>query len=260
MNEDNFLKVAKQAALEAGKIISSHVGEKHQKNIKHADPTDYATEADIAAEKAIIKIITDNFPDHNIVAEESGSKDKKSEYTWVIDPLDGSITFASGIPYFSVSIGLLQKGEPVLGVIYIVGFNQLYWAQKGKGAFLNGKPVKVSNKQTLSESIGVLDFGHNVKREFKLNLYVNKLLPKIGYIYSFGSAVACMAMVGEGILSLYVNYAFPWDFAAGVIIIREAGGKVTNFAGGELDWTKERMEVVASNGILHDEILEALKR
>ena len=129
----------------------------------------------------------------------------------------------------------------------------------GKGAYLNGKPIKVSQKKSLAESIGVLDFGHNVRRQYKLDLYVNKLISKIGYIYSFGSAVASLGLIAEGILDLHINYAFPWDFAAGAVIVREAGGKVTDFEGEEIDWSKERINIVATNGLVHNQILEALR-
>lgn len=254
-----FLKVAKQAALEAGKVIRKYSGKDQHKNLKHEDPTDYATEADIEAEKTIVKILTTNFPTHNLVAEEEAKINKKSDFTWVVDPLDGSISFGSGVPYFSVSIGLLEKGIPVLGVLYNVSFNQLYWAQKGQGAYLNGNNIHVSQKKSLVESVGVLDFGHNVKRQYKLDLYVNKIITKIGYIYSFGSAAAALGMLAEGVLDLDINHAYSWDFAAGAVIVREAGGKVTDFEGNEPDWTKERLNIVASNGLIHEQILEALK-
>lgn len=257
--EDKFLKIAKQAALEAGKVIQKYPGKDQHKNIKHEDPADYVTKADLEAEKTIVKILTSNFPNHNLVAEEEAEIDKKSQFTWVVDPLDGSISFGSGIPYFSVSIGLLEGGIPILGVIYNVSFKQLYWAQIGQGAYLNRKAIRVSQKKSLKESVGVLDFGHNLKRQYKLDLYVNKLITKIGYIYSFGSAVASLGMVAEGILDLCVNYAYPWDFAAGAVIVREAGGRVTDFEGNEPDWTGERLNIVASNGLVHEEILEALR-
>lgn len=257
--DEQFLKVAKQAALEAGKIISKYSGKDQHKNVKNEDPTDYVTKADLEAEKVIVKILTSHFPDHNLIGEEKTNINKKSKFTWVIDPLDGTISFGSGIPYFSVSIGLLKANKPILGVIYIVSFKKMYWAQKGYGAFLNGKLLKVSKKTTLKESVGTLDFGHNVKRQYKLDLYVNKLLSKIGYIYSFGSAVASSALVAEGILDINVNYGFVWDFVAGAVIVREAGGKVSDFDGNEPDWTKERLNFVASNGLIHDQILEALR-
>lgn len=258
--EDDFLKVAKQAALEAGKVIRRYSDKDQHKNIKYEDPTDYVTEADLEAEKTIVKILTSSFPNHSLIAEEEAKIDQKSEFRWVVDPLDGSISFGSGIPYFSVSIGLLEGNTPILGVIYNISFKQLYWAQKGQGAYLNGKAIRVSKKKSLKESVGVLDFGHNIKRQQKLDLYVNKLITKIGYVYSFGSAAASLGMVAEGILDLCVNYAYPWDFAAGAVIVREAGGKVSDFEGNEPDWTKERLEIVASNGLIHYAILEALKR
>ena len=102
MNEDNFLKVAKEAAIEAGGIISKYFGKKHQYKFKSEDKSDFATQADLESEQKIIQILTKNFPDHNIIAEESGVVDKGSEYTWVIDPLDGTISFAAGMPYFAV--------------------------------------------------------------------------------------------------------------------------------------------------------------
>lgn len=258
MNEQ-FLKIAKQAALEAGKIIQKYSGNTYQKNIKHGDLSDFATDADLEAEKKIIEILTKNFPDHNIVAEETGRKDKGSKYTWLIDPMDGTISFAQRIPYYSVSIGLLEDGKPLLGVIYNVSFDHLYWAKIGQGAYLNGKAIHVSQKKNLKESVGSLDFGHNVKRQHKLDLYVNKLITKIGYVYSFGSAVASLGLVAESVLDLYVNHAFPWDFAAGAVIVREAGGMVSDFEGKEPDWSKERLNLVASNSLIHEAILEALK-
>lgn len=259
MNESKFLKVAKQAALEAGKVIQKYSGKEQDKNVKHEDPVDYATDADLEAEKTIVKLLTSSFPNHSLIAEEEAKVDQKSRFKWVVDALDGSISFGSGIPYFSVSIGLLEEGIPILGVIYNVSFKKLYWAQKGLGAYLNGKVIRVREKKHLKESVGVLDFGHNIKRQQKLDSYVNKLIPKIGYLYSFGSAGASLGMIGEGILDLYVNHAYNWDVLGGVVIVREAGGKVTDFEGNEPDWIKERVNVIASNGLIHDQILEVLK-
>lgn len=257
--EDKFLKVAKQAALEAGEIIQKYSGKFGEKSFKGEDKSNFATIADLEAEKTIIKVILKYFPNHNILAEEGGSKNKNSEYTWVIDPLDGSFTFGRDIPYFTVSIGLLKANVPVVGVINHISFNNLYWAKIGKGAFLNGKKIKVSSKEDLSEVAATLDYGHKAKRQAKLDLYINTLITKIGYPYAFGSAAVTLVLVAQGTLDLYVNQAYPWDFVAGTVIIREAGGKVTNFEGNEPDWTKDRLEIVASNGLIHDQILGALR-
>lgn len=257
--EEKFLKVAKEVALEAGKVIQKYSGRVNQKNIKNDDASNFSTEADTEAEKVIVKILTKNFPAHNVIAEEGSRSHKNSEYTWVIDPLDGTFTFDRGIPYFTVSIGLLKDNKPILGVINHVSFKNLYWAQYGNGSFLNGKKIHVSSEHVLDEIACVLGVGHRQKRQQKLDLYVNKLITKIGFPYEFGSAAVTLVLVAQGTLDLYTAQAYSWDFVAGAVIVREAGGMVTDFDGNEPDWTKERLEIVASNGLIHDQILEALK-
>lgn len=259
MGNDDFLKVAKQAALEAGEIISKYFGKKHQYKYKNKDESDFATTADLKAEQKIVQILTKNFPTHNIIAEESGRRQNNSEFTWQVDPLDGSFTFGQNIPYFAVSIGLLKNEKPIMGVINHISFKNLYWAKIGDGAFLNGKRINVSKKNELEVAAGSLDHGHRQKRQAKVDLYVNKLVTKIGSPYEFGSAAVTLTMVANGNLDMYVNQAYCWDFAAGTVIVREAGGRVTDFAGNEPDWTKQRLNIVASNGLIHDQILEALR-
>lgn len=258
--EDKFLKIAKQAALEAGKIIQEYSGQENRKNIKNDDPSDFATEADVEAEKMIVSILSKAFPKHNIVAEENEKTQKGSEFTWIIDPVDGTFSFAAGIPYYSVSIGLLKNNYPILGVVYNISMKQLYWAEESKGAYLNGKKIHVSSRDKIGEAAASLDYGHRQKRQVKMDNYITPLITKIGYPYSFGSAVATLGMVAQGMLDVYVNEAWLWDFAAGAVIVREAGGKVSDFDGNEPDWTKERLEIVASNGLIHNKILEVLKQ
>lgn len=255
---DKFLEVAKQAALEAGKIISKYSGQNLEQSVKNQDTSDFATEADIEAEKVIVELIKKNFPDHNIIAEEKTRIANESEYTWVIDPLDGTISFAAGMPYFSVLIGLLKDKKPHLGVVYNVVENNLYTAIKGKGAHLNGKKLQVSKRKDLRGALIDMDFGHRLQRKAKFNNYIAPLLEKVAYIYSLGSAVP-ITFVSKGILDGYIGQAWVWDYVAGVIIVMEAGGKVTDFEGNEPDWTKERVNIIVSNGLIHDQILEALK-
>lgn len=256
--EDNFLKVAKQAALEAGKVIQKYSGQVLLQSTKNQDSSDFATQADFESEKIIVQILTENFPDHNIIAEEKTRIEKGSEYTWVIDPIDGTISFAAGLPYFAVLIGLLKDKKPILGVIYNVSENNLYTTQKGKGAYLNGEKIQVSKRQNLEDALLDMDFGHRLQRKQKFNNYVSSLLEKVGYVYSIGSAVP-IALVAKGNLDGYVAQAWLWDFVAVTVLIEEAGGKVTDFEGREPDWSKERLSIVASNGLIHDQILEALK-
>ncbi len=258
MEESKFLKVAKQAALEAGRILSELPSELTKLSVKNEDNSDLVSNVDVEVEKLIIKILTDHFPDHNIIAEEGDRVRNGSLYTWVIDPLDGTFSFMRNIPYFSVSIGLLKDNKPIMGVINHVSLHNLYWAEEGNGAYLNGKKIYVSKVDSLDQSGGVLDLGHMQKRKSKIDLYVNPLIAKIGYVYSLGGAAAILSMVAQGVLDLDVNQAWLWDFVAGTVIVREAGGKVTDFSGNEPDWTKERLDIVASNGLIHEQILEAL--
>ncbi len=258
--EDQFLKVAKQAALEAGKVIQKYSGKFGEKIAKNGDKSDFVTKADLESEKVIVKILSDHFPDHSIVAEEGGGVNKKSEYVWMVDPLDGTFAFGQNIPYYTVSVGLTKNGKPIVGAVNHICFKNLYWAEEGEGAFLNGQKISVSNKQSIEEAASVLGAGHRQKRQQKIDLYINKLIRKIGHPFDFGSAAATLALIAQGTLDLYVAQAYQWDFVAGAVIVREAGGKVTDFEGNEPDWTQERLSIVASNGLIHDEILEALKK
>lgn len=256
--EDQFLKVAKQAALEAGEIISGYFGKEHTYNFKNNDKSDYATQADLESEEAIVKILSKNFPDHNIIAEEKAKIQKGSEYTWFIDPLDGTISFASGIFYFAVSIGLLKGNKPIVGVIYHIFTKELYSAAAGKGAYINDKKIQVNKREDFNSSVLAMDCGHKNKRAAKIDSYILPMIKNAGYIYSLGSTSMCMALVSKGVFDGMAAQAFPWDFAAGVVIIKEAGGVVSNFQGGQLDWSKDRLNVIASNGLIHDEIVEIL--
>lgn len=259
MNKD-FLTVAKKAALEAGKIIQKYSGKEHKKTFKNEDKSDFATKADLEAEEKIVAILTKNFPTHNIIAEEKNRINKGSEYTWVIDPLDGSLFYIKGLPLFAVSIGLLQNNQPVLGVIYDISTKDLYFAQKGKGAYLNDKRIAVSKEAELEAAVVNMDFGHRARRRQKLESYIITLADKMGYLCALGPAVGILGLLGKGSLDAYVVTAWIWDFAAGAVIVKEAGGKVTDFEGKEPDWSKDRLNIVASNGLIHDQILEALKK
>lgn len=258
--KQDFLKVAKEVAEEAGKIITKYAGKRHQLSIKNEDSSDFATIADLKSEQKIIQILNLHFPAHNIIAEEGGKINKDSEYTWVIDPVDGTFCFAVGVPFYSVSIGLLKNNQPILGVIYNVSMKKLYWAEQGNGAFLNGKKIKVSSRNKLDEAAASLDYGHRQKRQEKIDEYITPLITKVGYPYSFGSAVATLGMVAGGILDVYVCQAWIWDFVAGAVIVREADGVVTDFEGNEPDWSQDRLSIAASNGLIHNQILEALQK
>lgn len=258
--DDQFLKITKQAALEAGKVISGYFGKNFKKTIKRNDESNFATTADLEAEKVILRILKDSFPKQNFIAEESGVENNNSEYTWIIDPLDGTAAFALGWPTFSVSIGLVKNNQPFMGIVYQVMTQDLYWAQQGKGAFLNSKKIKVSSTEYLKDAAIGVDFAHRSTREAKTKKYILPLTTKVSYPFSIGSDALVLALVGSGKLDGFANEDNIWDCIAGAIIIVEAGGKVTGIRGEPVDWTKKRMEIVVSNSLIHDEILEALNK
>lgn len=257
--EDKFLKIAKQAALKAGKVIMSYYGKDHKLIIK-TDHSDFATQADLAAEKVIVEILTKHFPSHNIISEEKVRINNKSNYTWAIDPVDGTVSFVSRMPFFSVSIGLLEGNRPIVGVIYHVAQKDLYWAEKGKGAYLNGKKISVSKTGKLENAVVGLGIGTITRRKDKLNDYFFPLLNKVRYIYMLGGGAVSMALLSKGSLDGFPNKAWIWDQAAAGIIIPEAGGKISDRYGNPVDWSADKTEFVASNGLIHDQLLEALRK
>lgn len=257
MDDSNFLNVAKKAALAAGEIVKKYSKLEHQLFDK-GRANDFATRADLESEKKIIEIIKKNFPGHSIIAEESGEQDNNSEFRWAIDPIDGTIPFVTGFPSYSVCIGLLKDNKPILGVINMVGTNELYWALKNEGAFVNNKQIRVSTEDVLANSSVSVEFGHTNRQE-KIDKYLKPLMEKIRLPYSIGGSGADMAYVARGFFDGTINEANVWDYAAGAIIVEEAGGRVTNHEGGTIDWTKKRIFIAASNGLIHEELLNALK-
>lgn len=256
--DDNFLKVAKEAALEAGKVVLSFYHQESKLKMK-GDISDFSTQADLEAEKIILKIIITNFPDHNIIAEEGGGNNKKIDYTWLIDPIDGTISFVAKIPYFAISIGLIKNNQLMIGVINQIATGQLYYGG-GKATYLNGKKIKVSKAASLEMAVLGLDYGHAPHRRQKFQIFADPILDKIRYPYSLGGSAASLALVAEGRLDGFISEGYPWDFAGGAALIEAAGGKVTNLEGQPVDWTKQRVDIIASNGLIHDQILEALKK
>lgn len=254
MADSKFLEVAKEAAIEAGKIVKKYLQTEHTFHNK-GHFANFATQADLESEAKVIEIIKKNFPGHNIIAEEGGGVDNKSEYTWAIDPIDGTIPFVSGFPVYSVSIGLLKNNQPFLGVINQVGTDEMYWAEKGKGSFVNGQQMNVSINNKLSDSLIALDFGHK-ERKLKLKKYFEPLVDKVRQPFAINASAVVMAYVARGYFDGVIQPAHIWDFAAGAVIVEEAGGKVTAFDGGEIDWSKQDMALATTNGLIHEELIK----
>jgi len=252
----DFKEVAVKAALSAGKFILEK--QKHIGKITSKGHGDIATEADLGSEKIIVDLIKENFPKHSILSEEMGIEDNSSEYTWIIDPLDGTIFFSRGLPLFSISIALKYKKEIILGVAYVPVMDELFTAEKGKGAFLNNKRIFVSQKN-LSESFISVDYPPVEKQVKSAMNFVEKSTKKAFFVRTFACEVIEMAFVACGRFEANVTFTTkPWDVAAGMLLIEEAGGKVTNFEGKRFDIEKKELYLASSNGKMHKELLELI--
>lgn len=216
------------------------------------------TEADHAAEKAIIAVIQSKFPDHFILSEEAGKIIQDSEYKWIIDPIDGTINFAHGIPINCVSIAIEHKGEILMGAVYNPHMNEFYFAEKGKGAVLNDTPIHVSNQPELIKACLVtgfpytyLDMANGPLEIFER--FIRKGIP----VRRLGSAAIDLCWVAAGRFDgFYEHKLEAWDSAAGYLIVEEAGGKVTDFTGAKFSPYQHR--ILASNGKIHDQMLAVI--
>ena len=254
MADSRFLKVAKKAAIEAGKIVKEYYQSKLELNSK-GHFSNFATQADLESEGKAIEIIKANFPDHNIVAEESGTVYNNSEYSWVIDPIDGTIPFVDGISTFGVSVGLLKNEKPFVGVINMVAQNEIFWAEEGLGAFKDGQQIKVRPEKSLEKSTMAMEFGHE-GRAVKLEKQFGPIVEKVRAVYVFGSAVKDLTSVAEGNLDACFLQAHPWDFAAGAILVLEAGGKVSSPDGKEPEYLTPTYQLICSNGLIHEDLVK----
>lgn len=216
------------------------------------------TEADHAAEKAIIDIIQQNYPDHFILSEETGEIITDSEYKWIIDPIDGTINFANGIPICCVSIGVEKDGEMIMGAVYAPILNELYFAQKGFGATLNDKKINVGNKSEVINSCLVTGFPYTYLDEPNGPLQVfEKLIRKGVPVRRLGSAAIDLCWVAAGRFDgFYEHKLAAWDSAAGFLIVEEAGGRVTDFSG--KPYSPYQPHILATNGLIHEELLEII--
>ena len=242
-------------AKEAGKILMRHYGRVKMAREKFKD--NWVTNADLESERMIITAIQKKYPSHSILSEEKGKLDKKSDYKWIIDPLDGTHNYLQGLPIFGVSIGLEYRKEVILGVIYLPVYGWLFTVEKGKGAFLNGRRVHVS-RRSLHQSMLMYDGSINTHRRSKLRL-LDLMARCIFRIRISGAAVFDLVSVAQGTSDISIAMETkPWDVAAGFLLVREAGGTVTDFRGHPIDHYTGKF--VASNGKLHGQVIKLTKR
>lgn len=244
----------KKAASEAGKLMKDRFNSDFRVDHKEG-VNNLVTEVDHASEKLIMEIIRKEFPDHFILSEEVGEIKMDSSYKWIIDPIDGTVNYANGIPICCVSIGIEHNGGMILGAIYNPFIDEFFFAEKGAGAFLNDKPIHVSNKKSVLESCLVTGFPYTYLDEANGPLEVfGRLIRKGIPVRRLGSAAIDLCWVAAGRFDgFYEHKLNAWDSAAGFLLVEEAGGKVTDFEGNA--YSPYQPHIVATNGKIHEELL-----
>lgn len=260
MKHSHLTVAAIQAALHAGELLKKGYGTQFKSHSK-TGIQNLVTEYDTAAEETIISSIKSLFPDHAFLAEESGKSGlTNAPVIWLIDPLDGTVNFANNIPLFCVSIAALVQNITVCGVIYIPLLNELFVAEKGQGAFLNGKPIRVSSADALEECVLATGFPYNVIDNPHHCIEQFGKMARLGVpIRRLGSAAIDLAYVACGRFDAYWEESLqPWDHGAGKLIVQEAGGKVTDMSGNQHD-NFSQSSILASNSKIHSKMIEKLR-
>lgn len=244
-------------AKEAGEIIRDGFKKNFSIELKTGE-NNIVTEIDKKAEKTIIDFVNKKYPGHSILAEESGATDKGNEYLWVIDPLDGTTNFAHGLPIFSVSIGLQKNGQTICGVIYDVMRDKLFACEKGSGSFCNDEKIYVSNNDNLQKSLLVTGFPYEQAERIDSAVELFKaFLSKSRAVRRLGSAAIDLCFVAEGVFDgFWEEKLNPWDVCAGMLLVEEAGGKISDFNGRFTDIYSKQM--LATNGKIEKQMLEII--
>lgn len=249
-----IFELGKQAALAAGQILMDNFGSVRQVS-KKADGS-LVTNVDIEVERRIMSLIRDKFPEHGILTEETPEINAGSEYRWIIDPLDGTHNYVHGIDIFGVSICITHLDKPVVGIVYLPVTEQLYYCEKGSGAYLNGKRIRVSKRKLKGACI---THSSSFRRDSERMLEgFGRVINSVFNIRMLGCSVTSLSSVAEGKVDADIEYNVkPWDIYGGALIVEEAGGRVTDFSG--KPWYKSSGPYIASNALVHDELQRLLE-
>lgn len=255
---DQILATAQQASSKGAQILTEYWGKITAYDLKSSH-SDLVTIADKKSEAVIIETIKKSFPDHAIMAEESGFEALPSDYLWIIDPLDGTTNYAHQYPTVSISIGVLYKQEPMVAIVFNPLLNENFEAAKGRGSTLNGKPIRVSSIAKLEDSLLATGFAYDRLKSPETNYKEFTHFTQLTQgVRRAGSAALDLAYVAAGRLDGYWERGVkPWDMAAGWLLVQEAGGKVTAYDNSPLDLMDGH--ILASNGHLHDEMSNHLR-
>jgi len=253
------MDAALDIAKEAGALLLERFGRLTGAEIERKGPRDFVTAADRDAEALILRRLSQAFPGHGILAEEGGRRDDaRAEATWVVDPLDGTTNFVHGIPFFCVSLALVEGGMPVLGVVHAPALRQTFWGGPGQGAWEGDRPVSVSVTPSLPDALLATGFAYDLDRLPDDNLDNLAGIARVARgIRRLGSAALDLAYVASGRLDGYWElHLNAWDVAGGAALVLAAGGRLTDFRGGA-DWLFGR-NLVATNGMVHEELRQRL--
>jgi myo-inositol-1(or 4)-monophosphatase len=247
-----YLEAAIKAAKQAGEIQRQYYG--RDKKIEFKGEINLVTEVDKKSEKMIVEYLKSQFPDHSVLAEEGSNSDESSDYKWVIDPLDGTTNYAHNYPFFAVSIGLEKNREIVAGVVYHPIWEELFVAEKGSGAFLNGERIVVSKVENLRRALVTTGFPYDLKKiPPEAFHYFKNFMETSQAVRRDGSAALDLCYLAMGRMDGFWEQDLnPWDTAAGLIIVQEAGGLVTNFKTSSFSIYEK--EILASNGLIHEQM------
>jgi len=253
----SYLDITLEAAQKAGAIIKDNFHK--NKLIDYKGRINLVTNVDMEAERTVIETIKNYYPAHNILTEETEyNQNPDQEYCWVIDPLDGTTNYVHGFPFVCVSIALQKDGESIVGVVYNPILDELFYSEKGKGSFRNNEPISVSDNADFSKSLLATGFPYDMLNEERNNIKnFSNVIRECRGIRRPGAAALDLCYVARGIFDGYWELElFPWDTAAGILILEEAGGKVSTFDGSKFSIFDK--EIAASNGKIHKELLKVL--
>jgi myo-inositol-1(or 4)-monophosphatase len=248
----SYLDVCRRAARNAGTVLVEKMG---KVTVRHKSPADLVTDADLAAEQIITTMLRREFPDHSILSEEGqpGEAALAAEYCWVVDPLDGTTNYAHGAPHFSVSVALVERGEPLVACVFDPLRDELFWAVRGQGAWLGDHAIRSSSVVSMSEALGAIGLPPQVQGDSPDLVALLRAVPRFQALRRTGSTALNLAYVAAGRFDAAWGFATrTWDVAAGVLLVREAGGMVCSPNGGDSDLCSGRFLVAATQTLGHE--------
>jgi myo-inositol-1(or 4)-monophosphatase len=256
LNLDQTYLWAMEAVLEAGRVLKK--GFRKEKTYQKKGAIDLVTEWDFKSQETVISKLKTHFPKADFLVEESGIERRNSPYCWILDPLDGTTNFVHGFPFFCISLALTYQNIPFLGIVHNPELNETYWALKGKGAFCNGSLIRVSTIPKVSQGLLATGFPYNIRKTHGPVLKrFEQVITRAQGVRRPGSAALDLCWMARGVLDgFWEQNLKPWDTAAGILIVEEAGGKVSDFSGHPFHFHKKH--ILATNGLIHHEMIKLL--